>query len=82
VKITEIRVSLAQTMNMGNYENIRPEVSLTAQLEDGDDPVVRAQELRETCERLLVAEAQQMLSVWPDSGRNESLRLWKSYYSL
>jgi len=82
VKTTEIRVSLAQTMNMGNYENIRPEVSLTAQLEEGDDPVVCARELGETCEKLLAAEAQKLLLVWPDSGRNEQLRFWKTYYSL
>ena len=82
MKTTEIKVSLAQTINLGNYENIRPEVSLTAQLEEGDDPVACSQALRETCDKLLMEQIRQQLSLWPDSGRNEQLRFWKSYYSL
>ncbi len=47
MKLTEIRIGAAKTINLGNYESIRVEAGLTITLQDGDDPdkiVLEAQE--------------------------------------
>lgn len=36
-RITEIRIGIARTINLGNYESLRLEGSLTAAIQDGDD---------------------------------------------
>jgi hypothetical protein len=37
-KVTQVSVSYSYTFNLGNYSSVRPEVSLTAELEEGDSP--------------------------------------------
>lgn len=37
MKPKHIRVTVSQTLNVGNFENIKPETSITAELEDGDE---------------------------------------------
>lgn len=36
--ITQVTASYSYTYNLGDYKSIRPEVTLTAILEEGDDP--------------------------------------------
>jgi hypothetical protein len=38
MKLTEISIAYTQTYNLGNYSNVKPEIRLTAVLEDGDNP--------------------------------------------
>jgi hypothetical protein len=37
MKITELRIGFARTVNLGNFENARVEADLTAAIEEGDD---------------------------------------------
>lgn len=37
MKTKEIEVSIDTTINLGNFENIRPSITLKADLEEGDD---------------------------------------------
>ena len=37
MKVTEMRVSVAKTINLGNYSSIRLEAGATAAVEEGDD---------------------------------------------
>lgn len=37
MKITELRVSFARTVNLGNFESARIEAGVTVAIEDGDD---------------------------------------------
>jgi len=45
MKVSEIHVSVRGTIPTGDYANITPTVSYTAQLENGDDPAEATQEL-------------------------------------
>jgi len=36
--IKEIRAGMSETLNLGNYESVRPNYELTLVLEEGDDP--------------------------------------------
>lgn len=38
MKLTTVTVSFARTQSLGNYSNVKPSITLTAELEDGDDP--------------------------------------------
>ena len=38
MKITRIEVGFGVTYNLGDYSNCRPEISLAAEVEEGDDP--------------------------------------------
>jgi hypothetical protein len=37
-KIRQVRVSLGATINLGNYENVKPEAEVVMQLDEGEDP--------------------------------------------
>lgn len=37
MKLTEVRVGAARTLNLGNYESLRIEAGATVAIEDGDD---------------------------------------------
>jgi hypothetical protein len=48
MKITEITVSYGRTQSLESYRNVRPSITLKAEIADGDDPAaVRAQLLAE-----------------------------------
>jgi len=82
MKTTEIRISLAHTINLGNYENIRPEISMTVVVEDGDNPAQVFRTLKESCDECLQEIIQAQLRLWPDDGVNQQLSHWKAYYSV
>lgn len=37
MRTREIAVSIGATINMGNYENVKPVVSITMELDEGDN---------------------------------------------
>jgi len=48
MKITSITASYKRTINLGNYENVAIESSLTADLEEGDDYQLALKQLFDT----------------------------------
>ena len=52
MQLKKIRVRIDETINLGNYESIKPSVELEAELEPGDDPT--------TCSVSLHSAAQEM----------------------
>ncbi len=63
MKVTEIVVSAGRTFNhpYEQYSNLRPQVTLKATLDDGDDPAVAAKELQGKAEKLVEDHKQNML---------------------
>jgi hypothetical protein len=53
--ISEIRVGVAHTINLGNYENIKVEGAVVVQLSEGDD-YAKAKEEAQVALRKLVEE--------------------------
>lgn len=45
MKVKEVRVTIREKLNVGNYETIEPEVTMIGTLEPNDDPVACASEL-------------------------------------
>lgn len=50
MQIKQITVTYSYTFNLGNYSSIRPEVSLTADLAEGDEPEQARRELLQTAQ--------------------------------
>lgn len=63
MKITEIRVTAGRTFNnpLESYSNLRPAISLTATLDDADDPEVASKALQAKAERLIEDHKQHLL---------------------
>lgn len=57
MKIKTITVSRGCTLNMGNYESLRLEVSMSADLDDYEDVVKACDELHKTVRSELEAQA-------------------------
>ena len=55
MKIRQIHVSAGRTLSLPNccYSNSKPTISLTADLEDGEDALAAARELHKACENLM-----------------------------
>jgi hypothetical protein len=51
--ISEFTISVGRTINMGNYENLKIDASVTVQMAEGDDYAVTKQEAREELRSLL-----------------------------
>ena len=68
-QLRELRVGTARTINLGNFENLRVEASLTVTVDDGDDiAAVRAkaqQQLREVMEETYLAQNKKAQDVRP-----------------
>ena len=47
--ITEVTASWTETANLGNYSNVKPSLTLTAQLAEDDNPHIVAEQLLLTC---------------------------------
>src|SRR5690606_11594598 len=64
MKITEITVNVGRTFNnpCESYSNLRPEVTLKASLEDGEDPITSAKELQHRAEQLVEQHKTQLLT--------------------
>ncbi len=63
MKITQITVKAGRTFNhpFESYSNLRPEVELTATVDDGESPIEAAAELQETAEKLVEDHKTKML---------------------
>lgn len=61
MKVTKITVKLGITANAGNYQNIRPEVEVTAEVAEGESPQAVYAELAEFAREVMVAEVQQLI---------------------
>lgn len=46
MKITQIRVALGRTVNLGNFESLRIDVDFTAQIDDTENPRQEFENLR------------------------------------
>ncbi len=64
MKITTIRVNAGRTFNnpYESYANLRPEVTLTANLEGGEDPIAATRKLQAQCETLVEQHKARLLS--------------------
>ena len=51
--ITEIRIGIARTVNLGNFESLRIEGSVTASVPEGDDIAMVKQSLQAELRTLL-----------------------------
>lgn len=55
-QITAITMRLGLTINEGNFESVRPEVELTAEIDSGEDIDAAREQLGEEVERLWFKE--------------------------
>lgn len=64
VKLNNVRVSYTNrmTVNIGNFQNLQPEFSISADVPDGENPIEAAHKLRQTVDTLLEAEVKRILS--------------------
>lgn len=53
MRITEITVKLGETVNLGNYSNYRPEISVTAEMGLGENPARSMEQLIRTVQAQL-----------------------------
>ena len=63
MKVTEIIVSAGRTFNhpYEGYSNLRPQITVKASLEDGEDPAIAVKELQGKAEKLVEDHKQNML---------------------
>jgi len=57
MKATEISVSISHNLNVGAYESVRPMLTVTAELEKGDDPEDTAKELHQMASKMWAKQA-------------------------
>lgn len=48
MKVTEVHCGFSATINLGNYESFKVDISQTAVLEDGEDPEAAVVELMDS----------------------------------
>lgn len=60
MKITKISYSLDATVNMGDYENYRPNVSAEANLEAGESPIEAMAELKRFVQTQLMEDIKKL----------------------
>lgn len=53
MRVTQVTVSYGATVNLGNYESLRADVSLTVDVQSGEDEVDAANVAMDTARRLL-----------------------------
>lgn len=67
--ITEVTVSWTETANLGNYSNVKPAISMTAQLAEDDDPRIVADKLLLDCRARVQELVDQALESVEDPAR-------------
>lgn len=65
--IERVTVTYGRTWNMGNYSNVKPEVTVTAVLQDGDDPLAVQAELQQYAQGQVEAIIDQALEQQGDA---------------
>ena len=78
MKVKEITVGISQTLNVGNYEAIKPSLSLRAELEDGEDAEVARTKLSEMVQFLYMREVLSQLALYnsKNNGGHVTLTDW------
>lgn len=46
MKIKQVRVAIGRTVNLGNFESLRIDIDISADLEDNENPQVATENLR------------------------------------
>lgn len=62
MKLKELKVTIRETLNVGNYENITPEVMIVGDLDEGDDPVACSEKLHKIAQAAWARQALMELS--------------------
>ena len=57
--ITELRVGVSKTVNLGNFNSIRVEAGATASVDEGDDIAAARSDLMAECKASLTEQWQQ-----------------------
>ena len=60
MKIKEIHVSYSRTFNLGNYENVKSEAGLVAEIEEDDNLQTAFEELRQEARLQVAAEYERL----------------------
>ena len=60
MRIFDMSVSFSRTINLGNFNNVKIGGSLSAQLEEGDDPAACYRAMREMIRTQTAQEAQRL----------------------
>lgn len=72
-EMKEFHLSLGATLNVGDYSNVRPEVSATFIINEGETPEEAATAAIQKLHGMLVAEAKLLLAGQSDFSRNRAL---------
>lgn len=82
MKVKELTVGISQTFNVGNYEAIKPSLSLKAELQDGDDPEIARQKLSEMAQFLYMKEVLSQLALYNSKNRggHATLTDWVQHF--
>jgi hypothetical protein len=70
MNLTSISATISHALNVGSYESIKPSVSITADLEEGDEVKSCFRELHKEAGRMWAESALKELS-WVEERRNE-----------
>lgn len=62
MKIIKVKVSVGETVNIGNYENVRADIGMEAEIPDNKEAVDILDILRKECEQELEATILQLKS--------------------
>lgn len=60
--IKQMTVRLARTINLGHYENVKPEIEMVAELTLDDDPATAFEQLYETVRKKLAEKIETLVS--------------------
>ena len=64
VKLENVRVEYSNkmTVNIGNFQNLQPGFTISADVPEGENPIEAAHKLRQTVDSLLEAEVKRIVS--------------------
>ena len=75
MQINELRIRISEVINIGNYENINPQVELSATLELYDDPKVCFDELHKQAVKLWSSAVERELKWVRERRQADSIKL-------
>jgi hypothetical protein len=72
MRVTEVEIGASMTVPSGSvhFGNVKPSVSMRAEVQPGEHPVEVAAKLREEVETLLVRHAERLLALLRNMDRN------------
>ena len=82
MKVKEITIGISQTINVGNYETIRPSVTLKGALESGDDIDKAREKLSEMAQYLYMREVLSQLALYnsKNTGGYSTITDWAAHF--